>query len=377
MTSGLKFEARLRVALMEAAEREERRSRPLKAVAAIPPLLRAKTASVPTLIGAAVAVVAVAGALVFGALLSIGPHQTARPLPEPKVLTRLQVSESLGSAVTGFGSLWLDDTTHDEVLRLDLHTRRVIARIPVRGEATAAVGGTALWVLQAGGSEAFNRHGPLLRVDPRTNRVTARIPLRTPAGRPFVAYDVVAAPDDVWVWGPSGALRIDPRTSSVTNAIQLPRSSAEANGFAIWHGALWAMTGNELLLEFDPRTGAKRSQVPLPSQQSGPTPSSFGLAGDAVIVAPATGLERIEPLTGRVLWRAPIGEVPGQWAEERGLIWAVSSGAPHDRLSALDPDTGRVVTSTTLTDFGATGVVAADGKLWLTLANGKVVLIRP
>jgi hypothetical protein len=377
MTSGLKFEARLRASLMEAAERTERRSGPLKAVAAIPPLLRAKTAGVPTMVGAAVAVLAVAGALVFGALLTIGPHKTARPLPEPKVLTRLQVSESLGSAVPGFGSLWLDDTTRDELLRLDLQTRRVVARIPLRGEANAAVGGTALWVLQAGGPEAFNRHGPLLRVDPRTNRVTARIPLRTPAGQPFVGRDVVATPDDVWVWGPFGAVRIDPRTLQVTNAIQLPRSSAEPNGLAFWHGALWAMTGNDLVLEFDRRTGVKRSQLRLPSQQSGPAPADFGIAGDAVIVVPASGLERIEPVTGRVLWRAPIGEVQGPWAEERGLIWAVTSGPAGNRLSALDPGTGRVVTSSTLTDFGANGLVAADGKLWLILANGKVVVIRP
>jgi hypothetical protein len=373
MSSGTKFEASLRLALMEAAERQARRSRPLNALAAIPSQLRAKTASVPKLAGAAVAVAAAAGALLFGALLAFGPHQASRPLPRPEVVARLQLGDSLGSAVAGFGSLWLDDTSRNQILRLDSHTRRVVARIPVHGEASTAVGTTAVWVLQASSSEMFVRHGPLLRVDPRTNRVTGSVPLRTPSGEPFLGYDVVTANGDLWVWGPFGALRIDPRTLRVTTVIELPRRSPEPNGFAIWHNRLWGMSNDNQLLQFDLRTGAKRSQMQLRPEGA---PTDFGVAGDAMIATVSSGMERLDPSTGRIVWHTALGRVEA-WTEERGLIWAVSTSPLHDRLSAIDPDTGRVVTDSPLTDFGAQQLAAAEGHLWLSLTDGQLLVIRP
>ena len=65
------------------------------------------------------------------------------------------------------------------------------------------------------------------------------------------------------------------------------------------------------------------------------------------------------------------------------MIWlaavgfADASGGNRDRLSALDPDTGRVMTSTELDDFGGSGVAAIHDELWLTTVAGTAVILGP
>ena len=53
-----------------------------------------------------------------------------------------------------------------------------------------------------------------------------------------------------------------------------------------------------------------------------------------------------------------------------------SSGQGQDRLSALDPHTGRVLTRVELEDFGGAGLAAVDDELWLSTVAGNVVVMR-
>jgi outer membrane protein assembly factor BamB len=230
-----------------------------------------------------------------------------------------------------------------------------------------------LWALHEGSARGkFGLHGPLLRIDPSTNRVTARIALRTPDGQPFEGYEVLADRDEVWVAGVSGALRVDPRTNRVTQAIAAPDQLVSTH-FALLDGGLWAITEDGRLLSFDTRTGKVLSNVRVG------LPEAFDLSdgpGGALIAAARGALARVEPYTGRVLWRTRLGQDVQAWSGAGGLIWTRSSGQVHDRLTALDPETGNVLTRVELDDFGGTGIATVDDELWLSTAGGNVVVLR-
>jgi outer membrane protein assembly factor BamB len=144
--------------------------------------------------------------------------------------------------------------------------------------------------------------------------------------------------------------------------------------FALWRGDLWALTADGRLLRFDTRTGAKLREVPLALPQA---TRPLETAGDALLTTVPGGLARIDPYSGRVLWSKRLGQELGTYhTEAGGLIWARSSGRVHDRLHALDPDTGRVLTNLELHDFSGAGIAAIDDELWLTTVGGTVVVLR-
>jgi putative pyrroloquinoline-quinone binding quinoprotein len=367
--AGFEFEARLRLELREAAERAQRRGRLARFVAAGRSLLAGVGRS--ALPAAAVTAGIAAAIAVAVAFMTSGTEQ--RPVAPPKVVAKLTVADTLGSALAASGSVWMNDTTRNELLRVEPVSRRVSARLPVRGEVTLARGAGALWALQEGSHRGgFELHGPLLRIDPNTNRVTARVPLRTPEGQPFAGFEVLAGPDYVWVGGASGALRVDPRTNRVTLAV-VPPDKLVGSDFALSRGGLWAITADGRLLRFDTRTGETVSNVRVALPRA---VDLSGGPGDALIATLAGGLARVDPYDGRVAWRTRLGGRVNAWIGAGGLIWARSSGQVHDRLSALDPDTGRVLTTVELDDFSGSGIAAIDDELWLSTVGGDVVVLR-
>jgi streptogramin lyase len=371
--AGFEFEARLRLGLREAAEREQRRGRLARFVAAGRSLLPGIGHSALP----AAAVTATVAAAIAVATIFMMSETDQRPVAPPEVVAEFTVADSLGETVAAYGSVWMNDTSRADLVRVDPDSRRVTARLPVRGQVSMTSGAGSLWALQEGSFPGgYEFHGPLLRIDPGTGEVTARIPLRTPAGQPFAGDEVLAARDAVWVGGLHGALRIDPRTDRVTEAIALPGDYVSSD-FALWRGGLWALTADGRLLRFDPSTGAKLSEVRLALP-----PATRGLqtAGDALITTVSGGLgglARIDPYSGRVLWSRRLGQSLDTYRTEAGgLIWARSSGRVRDRLHALDPDTGRVLTSLELHDFSGAGIAAVDDELWLSTVGGGVVVLR-
>jgi streptogramin lyase len=367
--AGFEFEARLRSELSEAAEREQRRSRLARFVAAGRSLLLAIGHS--ALPAAAVAATVAAALAVAAILMLSGPEQ--RPVAPPQVVAEFTVADSLGESVAAYGSVWMNDTSRAELLRVDPDSRRVTGRLPVRGQVTMASAAGSLWALQEGSPGGFGLQGPLLRIDPSTDEVTARIPLRTPDGQPFAGEEVLSARGAVWVGGQDGALRIDPRTNRVTRTVVLTGDFVNSD-FALWRGDLWALTADGRLLRFDTRTGAQLSEVPLALPQAS---RPLETAGDALVTTVPGGLARIDPYSGRVLWSRHLGQdLDTSGTVAGGLIWARSSGRLHDRLHALDPDTGRVLTTLELDDFSGAGIAAIDDELWLSTVGGTVVVLR-
>jgi streptogramin lyase len=377
--AAFEFETTLRSQLRNAAEREQRRGRLARLGAAGRALLpTVGHSALPAAAAAAAVAAAIAVAAIF---LTSGSER--RAVAPPKVVGQFPVADSLGSTVAAYGSIWTNDTSRDELLRVDPGARRIEAghsylgvttRLRVQGEVSLASGGGALWALQRGSPSGGGEfHGPLLRINPTTNRVTARIALRTPAGQPFVGAEVLATRDHVWVSGyESGALRIDPRTNRVSEVIAPPGDRVAMN-LALQGGGLWALTTDGRLQRFDPRTGAPGRQVPLTLDGAR---DLRAVAREALVAAVPGGLARLDPHTGRTVWRSELGQRISGWTEAGDLLWVRSSGQVHDRISALDLDTGRVMTSVELDDFRGSGVTAIDDELWLPTVAGNVVILR-
>ena len=271
----------------------------------------------------------------------------------------------LNEIAAGFGSAWLDDTARGLLLRMDPRTRRVIARIPVQGNANIAAGAGAMWAIESS-KPAYELTGPLLRIDPRTNRVTARIALRTTAGRPFVAWEVIARDDLVWLIGPDGLLRVDPSANRIIKAMALG-AGGEVSDATLLGPDLWILMADGRLIRFDARSGARMATV------HAALVGDLVAARDALIVLGDNEVARVDLATGRALWRARVRPVTGAGAavaDER--VW-VPTG---DRLVGLDPLDGHAVASVDLGEFGATGVRRVGSELWLATAGGHLVILR-
>jgi streptogramin lyase len=382
--TAFQFESTLRMALREAAEREEQSGRLARSAA--------KTRSTLLVTGRWLPVTAVVGAIllalaVAAVVLTFG-HSERTPVRPPKVVARLMLADSLGGAVSANGSLWIEDRGRNRLLRIDPHTRQVTARLPVPDDVAMAPAGGALWTLPVRATHRPNDfQASLLRIDPRTGRLAARVPLRTPHGEPFAGLALAADQDAVWILGTTptwhdrdklGALRVDPRSGRVTTLIALPGRWGP-DGIAVRGGDLWAITTNSRLLRFDARTGRKLSDSPLslqpPDPNADPVPGSLGFAGDALVTTVRGGLARIDPYTGRVVWRRPLGQNVQTWTGDGGLIWAAVATRKSDRLFAVDPHDGHVATSVDLVAFGSSGIAAIDHQLWVTTAAGEAVVL--
>lgn len=319
---------------------------------------------------------AAAGALALGLLAWAGsvliggaPGPRRPSAPPPRLVETLRPAEALGGVAAGFGDAWFDDRARGRIVRVDGRTGRAVARIPVDGRVAVRSGAGALWVLQGGDGFGIGLRGPLLRIDPATNRVRARIPL------PVLGFGVLPTRSGVWIWGPSDIVRIDPRSNRVVRRIVVRGDHGELKGLAVRSGRLLAATADGHLLRFDAGTGAL---VSVRSVGLG-APVVRLATGRRILLSDDGAVVSVDAATGRVAWRRELGYRVGAVVEEGGRLWAHSAASdqPGDRLSALDPATGRVVTSGVIPAFGTTGMATVRGRVWVATAGGRVVVLRP
>ena len=302
------FVTRLGLQLQEAAERDVRRSAPVRA-------LRGPRWVTPALAGADRA----RGA--SSPPWSPRPcwlRGDATPLPaQPRVVATLHVTDNPVQIVDAFGSIWIADHVAGRILRLDPATGAVQAHDPASGPATGS--GSRRSATSSGRS--VDELPLVQRIDPETNRVVARTPVRTPDGRPFRV-------GDVWAAGRQrlGGLRDRraaprprhrPRASCVADA---PRA---VRWFELGDDTLWALGLGDTLHRLDPRTGARRGSIP-----SG-LPGTEGIAAieGALYATRGAELARLDPATGAAVWtRTFAGRLNGIDAVPGRRL-----GARHDR----------------------------------------------
>jgi hypothetical protein len=355
--------------LREASARQQRRGPLARSVAAVRAALlhHARPPAVAALVASAILVAA------LYAVTHLRPEPAAPPAP--KLVTRFSPAAGLGEIVAGFGSVWLDDTNRNQLLRMDPRSHEVTARIPVRGSAAVTASDDAVWVLESPGG-AFTRAGPLLRIDPRTNRVVARIPLRRPSGARFLGWAVRSRAGVTWVTGPGGALLVDGRTNRITRSVDIG-SRYEVSDAVLRGTDLWILVNDGRLLRYDAVTGARRGRVDLPMA------GSFTISGDALYLLDETQVARLDPRSGRLLWRSSrqVGtESAGVATMAHGALWVPArvQGSSGLRIVGLDPRTGQVIAKTpTINEFDATGLERVGSELWMASNSGHVLVIRP
>jgi YVTN family beta-propeller protein len=174
-------------------------------------------------LGSGVADVAVAANAVWivngidGTVLRLDPATGAR-------LRTIAVGGSPSGVAADAHSVWIADGR--SVVKVDMATNRVVARIALRHQATrVAVGGGAVWV-------SNNLDNVVTRIDIATGSAAVAIPVgKGPVG---LAADAKA----VWVAdGLDGAVsRIDPATNRVLATIPV---GSEPGGVALLDGSVW------------------------------------------------------------------------------------------------------------------------------------------
>jgi hypothetical protein len=359
------FVTQLRLQLREAALREERRAPVARRVARAGRRLPG-----PAPMAAALAVALLALAVAIGTLALRGEPEPVAP----KVVGTYTVGAGVSSLTPGFGAVWATDPIRGDVLKIDLETRRVIARIPVGGDAQVAAGDAAVWVL-AGDLLYSGDQGPvnLLRIDPHENRIVARIPVRTPSGKAFGALGLQIEKDAVWVGGASGMLRIDPDRNLADRFVPFSEST---RGAVAERDAVWVLGLNGRLRRIDARTGRTVAEVRV----GGPTDShlSRGRPGTLTLVG-RDDMTLIERSTGRPIWRTAFGGDIRYWIPgEDDTLWAHVSRAPDrpDQLVRLDADSGERTGQVDLAEPGVAGMVRVGREVWVATPGGKVVVVR-
>jgi len=151
-----------------------------------------------------------------------------------RVLMRVQGLAS-GGIAAGDGAVWVPEPTKDIVVRLNIHTGSVDARIPVSGSPSrVAVGEGGVWVITTGS------HSAVWRIDPKSNETVSVIPV------PLKARRIATGEGYVWVTSgrddpetirrPGILSKIDPRTNGILATVPLgfrPDGVAVSNSF-VW-----------------------------------------------------------------------------------------------------------------------------------------------
>jgi DNA-binding beta-propeller fold protein YncE len=352
------FVTRLGVALRDAADREERRRVPWRALAT------ART-TLPRLRPSPVLATLIAGLVLAAAVYGLASLRTGDKVPAgPKIVAKLSPAGGLDQVVAGFGSVWLEDSDSQTLLRMDPATRRVTARIPLGGAIEMAPGRGVLWVgLWRNGTTS------LLRIDPKTNKVAGRLDLGAVPGGWGPGGVPVMVNGHLWVLSVEAATRVDPATGRAAKPIVTARNGYRTRSFAVADGDLWVQTSDGRLVRLDGATGRRKAAFHVPDGSV-----IADLWSNGLYVIDETTLARVHPNDLRPVWRAPIVSI-GPAIAAGGKLWVETPDAQGDRVLTVDPRTGHVIDSVHVGEFGAQWMTRVGSQVWMTTAGGHVVIL--
>jgi sugar lactone lactonase YvrE len=313
---------------------------------------------------AAVAVAAAAAITVAVEVANRAPELEQRTTPQ---VSRLEGFHAYGLVAVD-DSVWVTQYDIAALLRIDVQTGKVRARIDVEGSpGTVLAAAGALWV------QDWER-GRLLKVDARANRVVETLTVGS-------SNDIAFAAGAVWAIDERGMLvRVDPDTVAVTQRVSLgagapPTDAPDGSTLAAAGDALWVVAGDGDITEIDARTGrilgrARGPALPLEtSRRTGADASGLWISSPT-----RRELVHIDARTRRVT-RFPVRGDPGPLAIVDGRIWV---GTLHDtgtltRVTVLATD-GRIVGTMPLPDQAAVNIAPTPGRgAWVTFGeNGTV-----
>jgi YVTN family beta-propeller protein len=228
------------------------------------------------------------------------------------VVARIKVSVP-EAAAAGDGGVWLAYPGQDMVSRIDPATNKIRATIHVGPQPVGiAVSPGAVWVVNAGGPS-------ISRIDPVTNRVVATIRVGPKLACCSEHFSLTVAHGAVWAGVPNEnrIVRIDAGTNRVISTTKLPY--APCAFLAADATALWSTGGGcaDVVARIDLHTKK------LTATQDEPHPVGLAVAFGSVWVAAlgSSNIDQIDPHTGRLVARLPIGGVPVRLAVGFGSVW--------------------------------------------------------
>jgi class 3 adenylate cyclase/DNA-binding beta-propeller fold protein YncE len=266
-----------------------------------------------------------------------------------RVVASIPVGSKPVTITAGDGAVWVGDVKDGTVTRIDPATRKTQ---PIGIGAPAvdlAASEGSIWVATGG-------FGTVVRIDSEVGAIAERIELGDPRDPLTPAASAVAAGGgNVWVGAFDGLVRIDPRSGEITDRVDLGQTPALQ--VAVGGGAAWATTSASRAKRVEARSAqvtaefyagtwiypiaADRTAVWVGSDagqlwkihpvtgatqltaKAGPLIEGIALAKDAVWVASRDEgtLVRVDPATGDVEARIPVGGTVGEVVEAQGLVW--------------------------------------------------------
>lgn len=105
--------------------------------------------------------------------------------------------------------------------------------------------------------------------------------------------------------------------------------------------------------------------------------SDAGISGGALWVTDFDGeLVRVDPATGRVLGRTPLGGAPRTIGFGQGSVWAIVEVGQVTSMVRVDPRSGRVVDRHPVAENSLSAFTVDEGGLWVPAAAASVAMER-
>jgi len=318
-------------------------------------------------VAGAVALAALLVAVVWAVRSVPAPEQTA----EPRVVEVLEIGGDPADAAFGAGSLWVADYQSGQIVRIDPARRKVVARIPLGGQANnVAADDESVWAR----GDLTHPRTRMWRIDPASNRVVTRA---DGGNRWFPAI----ADGAVWVFhelvDPPTLERLSPRGVATT---RIP--FYRGNGLAGKGRWLWALGTDGTVVRIDARRGRIVNRWP---QLAPPGANAVGdRDGREAIVADddgawvlSPGQEQLVRLEGdrvvRVLHSGPSRAILA--AAQDGLWVATGDDPSGSHIARYDPRTGERTATVELGTHYPRALVPGPGGLWVIAGDGTVVLV--
>ena len=350
--------AELRRELVDAAERERRRSAPRRALA------RSRRPLATGLAGAATGLAALLGIAALG-------RDDPEPVAAPRIVATIAIGGLPQDVAVGAGAVWVADGT-GRVVRIDPETRDVVAKVPAGSEVpSVATSEDAVWAtaLVPGGTDHDTYQ--LLRIDPESNDVVARI---GPA--PELGLELAATPTTVWVQGyegsPAPVARVDASTGVLGPGFKARRMAA----LEVHDDVLWALSVTGVLERRD--AGSGRLLGRLRGFAGGDYRSSIAPDEDGAWIASAgDGMLTRVSSDMRVTAQRKLGAI-GPVVIAGPSLW-FTAGDVYDRnaeLVRIDRETGAVTGRLPLGSRIPSSLVAVGDDVWAALTDGTVRVVR-
>ena len=353
--------------LVEAMDRFERRS----------PRGRLVAGRSPRLLRPATLVRVAAAAAIIIAAVTVARTLTPQPHPvRPHVIAALEIGGQPVDASLAEGSLWVSDFD-GAVIQVDPDERRVVRRVDVSGDGLrVGVGAGSVWALSDGSG---CDHSRLVRIDPSNGRIVWRAPITLPdgpTGKPAVGGS------GVWVTQggchkPTTVVRHN-YAGERTASVGVGKVAALAAGA----GNLWALNLEGTLIQLDARTGRILHRWPSLAaftETTSPAMNSLVVDGEGVwVLSPGRGaILSVEG--GRVVKRIGVdASARHVLAKADDGLWIATSDSlgGHNRLTRIDPRSGRATGTVDLGIQRPTALIPNDDQLCVVTGNGKILFVE-